>query len=182
MTTKEKILKSALKLFAKQGIDKTSTAQITKDVGIASGTLFVHFKTKQALIDTIYLRIKRSAFAGLAQKIESTKSIEDNVKKTAEITINYFIKNYAEFIFMGLVDNDPQVSQEAVETAYKEFEPLIAAFSKWHKDGAFKNLELKLLLDILWSNLIVIIKYCKSKKLKKVDPKYLETIWDAIKK
>ena len=62
MNTKEKILKSAQKLFVAQGVDKTSTAQICKEVGIASGTLFVHFKTKQDLIDAIYLQKKQQAF------------------------------------------------------------------------------------------------------------------------
>ena len=37
LSTKDKIQKSALKLFAKQGVKNTSTAQITKDAGVASG-------------------------------------------------------------------------------------------------------------------------------------------------
>lgn len=59
MTNKEKMLKSALRLFAKQGIDKTSTAKITQAVGVSSGALFVHFKTKQDLLDTLYLKLKK---------------------------------------------------------------------------------------------------------------------------
>ena len=55
LSTKDKIQKSALKLFAKQGVKNTSTAQITKDAGVASGTLFVHYKSKQVLIDSLYL-------------------------------------------------------------------------------------------------------------------------------
>jgi len=40
MTKKEKILEAALELFARQGVDKTSTAEITKKAGVAEGKLF----------------------------------------------------------------------------------------------------------------------------------------------
>ena len=53
LSTKDKIYQSALDLFASQGIQSTSTAKISKKAGVASGTLFVHFKSKQELIDTI---------------------------------------------------------------------------------------------------------------------------------
>jgi len=46
LSTKDKIFQSALELFASQGIQATSTAQISKRAGVASGTLFVHFKSK----------------------------------------------------------------------------------------------------------------------------------------
>jgi AcrR family transcriptional regulator len=49
LSTKDKIYQSALDLFASQGIQSTSTAQISKKAGVASGTLFVHFKSKQEL-------------------------------------------------------------------------------------------------------------------------------------
>ena len=62
LSTKDKIFQSALDLFASQGIQATSTAQISKKAGVASGTLFVHFKSKQELIDTIYISIKKNAF------------------------------------------------------------------------------------------------------------------------
>ena len=65
LSTKDKIYQSALELFAKQGIKATSTAQISKNARVASGTLSVHYKSNQELIDTIYLSIKKNAFSDL---------------------------------------------------------------------------------------------------------------------
>ena len=136
MRTKEKILQSALKLFATQGIDKTSTAQITKDVGIASGTLFVHFKTKQELIDTLYLNIKKEAMNGLEDLINPKVSVEKNIKNVLKKLIEHYTKHYHEFIFMELVENDPQVSKKAIQKAQK----LYINITKSLLDGSNKEI------------------------------------------
>jgi AcrR family transcriptional regulator len=47
--TKEKILAAALALFRENGLDGTTTRQICKKAGIAEGTLFNYFKTKEDL-------------------------------------------------------------------------------------------------------------------------------------
>jgi len=47
--TKRRILKAALDLFKKKGLEGTTTKEISKKSGIAEGTLFNYFKTKEDL-------------------------------------------------------------------------------------------------------------------------------------
>ena len=47
--TKERILAAALKLFKEKGLEGTTTKEISKRSGIAEGTLFNYFKTKEDL-------------------------------------------------------------------------------------------------------------------------------------
>jgi AcrR family transcriptional regulator len=47
--TREQILKAALELFQKNGLDGTTTKQISRRAGIAEGTLFNYFETKEDL-------------------------------------------------------------------------------------------------------------------------------------
>ncbi len=47
--TKERILSAALELFRKKGLEGTTTKEISKQAGIAEGTLFNYFKTKEDL-------------------------------------------------------------------------------------------------------------------------------------
>lgn len=53
MTTKEKITKEALALFAKQGYKGTSVKNIADAVGIKDASLYNHFKSKQEIFDSI---------------------------------------------------------------------------------------------------------------------------------
>lgn len=48
--TRTKILQAALKLFARQGYDGTSTKDLAKSAGVAEGTLFRHFANKKAIL------------------------------------------------------------------------------------------------------------------------------------
>lgn len=47
--TKKEILKAALELFSRKGFFRTTTKQISDRAGIAEGTLFNYFKTKEDL-------------------------------------------------------------------------------------------------------------------------------------
>ncbi len=51
--TRERILAAALQLFATQGFDSTSTAQIEKAAGLSprSGGLYKHFRSKEQLLE-----------------------------------------------------------------------------------------------------------------------------------
>jgi AcrR family transcriptional regulator len=47
--TKERILAAALELFREKGLEGTTTREISRRAGIAEGTLFNYFKTKEDL-------------------------------------------------------------------------------------------------------------------------------------
>ncbi|HEX4266043.1 MAG TPA: TetR/AcrR family transcriptional regulator [Verrucomicrobiae bacterium] len=47
--TKERILEAALQLFRDKGLEQTTTKEISRKAGIAEGTLFNYFKTKEDL-------------------------------------------------------------------------------------------------------------------------------------
>jgi len=58
MTQKrEQIIETAIRLFAEEGVG-VATARIAKEANVSNGTLFNHFETKQALLDTVYVHIK----------------------------------------------------------------------------------------------------------------------------
>jgi AcrR family transcriptional regulator len=48
--TRDRILKSALRLFARQGYDGTTTKDLATAAKIAEGTLFCHFPNKKAIL------------------------------------------------------------------------------------------------------------------------------------
>ena len=65
----EAILDTALTLFTERGFFGTPTSLISKEAGVATGTLFFYFRTKEDLIDTLYCRIKAEAAAAMCRGI-----------------------------------------------------------------------------------------------------------------
>lgn len=71
---KNEILDAASELFGQKGFDGTSTGDILEKVGIARGTLYYHFKSKEDIMDSLIARFS-SRMLGDARKIAADKSI-----------------------------------------------------------------------------------------------------------
>ena len=56
------ILEAANRLFGEKGFDGTSTAEIFDAVGIARGTLYYHFKSKEDILDALIDRYGERIF------------------------------------------------------------------------------------------------------------------------
>ncbi len=71
---KNEILDAAEQLFGQKGFDGTSTNDILDKVGIARGTLYYHFKSKEEIMDALIERYNASLLS-MARGIAADKSI-----------------------------------------------------------------------------------------------------------
>ena len=71
---RNEILDAADELFGQKGFDGTSTNDILEKVGIARGTLYYHFKSKEDIMDALIDRYS-VRLLGAAQEIAADKSI-----------------------------------------------------------------------------------------------------------
>jgi Transcriptional regulator len=71
------IMEAALKLFTQRGLHGTSTAQISKEAGVATGTLFNYFPTKDDLINSLYFEMKGKLSRSMGKEIESEITFQE---------------------------------------------------------------------------------------------------------
>ncbi len=57
METKVKIFKTALKLFYQQGYENVTVEQITRHAGVAKGTFYIHYQSKEAIMSEQFQKI-----------------------------------------------------------------------------------------------------------------------------
>jgi len=77
MERRNEILDVADELFGQKGFDRTSTNDILEKVGIARGTLYYHFKSKEDIMDALIERYN-AQILGAAKEIAANKSIPVN--------------------------------------------------------------------------------------------------------
>ncbi|MGE7696473.1 TetR/AcrR family transcriptional regulator [Lysinibacillus sp. NPDC094177] len=77
MERRNEILDVADELFSQKGFDGTSTNDILEKVGIARGTLYYHFKSKEDIMDALIERYN-AQILGTAKEIAANKSIPVN--------------------------------------------------------------------------------------------------------
>jgi AcrR family transcriptional regulator len=53
------VLEASIDLFAEEGFWNTPTTRIAKHAGVGTGTLFNYFGSKEGLIDSVYMQLKK---------------------------------------------------------------------------------------------------------------------------
>lgn len=66
LTTKDKLLRAALEIVARDGFEAATTAAIANSAGVAEGTLYRHFPSKDDLLIEVYRGIKQGVFEAIS--------------------------------------------------------------------------------------------------------------------
>ena len=90
---KAALLQAALKLFTEKGFHGTSTAQISKEAGVATGTLFNYFPTKEHLINDLYFEVKEELSSRMGQDVQIQKTYREKLRKMWYNLVEWGIEN-----------------------------------------------------------------------------------------
>lgn len=77
MNRKEAVLNAAAKLFAMKGYNRTSSLEVAKEAGVAEGTIFRYFKTKEMLLAEVGMRLISNLSTELQQRIDDAPTAMD---------------------------------------------------------------------------------------------------------
>ncbi|MDT8423127.1 MAG: TetR/AcrR family transcriptional regulator [Desulfuromonadales bacterium] len=94
------LLQAALKLFTEHGFHGASTAQIAKHAGVASGTLFFHFNSKEELIHTLFREVQAKILSRINESLTDEKPVRERFLATFTELLHYFLENPDEFKFL----------------------------------------------------------------------------------
>lgn len=96
---KQKIAEAAVQLFAEKGYANTSTSEIAKRAGVAEGTIFRHYGTKENLLLSILLPFLKESLPGMAESVfreissQGMDSLEDFFRALLKNRYQFFKEN-----------------------------------------------------------------------------------------
>lgn len=91
MKTREKILKSAWKLFAKDGFEAVSVRDVTQDAGVNLASISYHFGSKSGLIQEIVVEVLVPLNK---QRVRLLKKAGDEVGGVENVKLNALIEAF----------------------------------------------------------------------------------------
>ncbi len=99
---KEIILEAAARLFAKNGYARTSTVTLAHEAGVAEGTIFRHFKSKEELFIALILRLNEKLLQDVYQYLEMQDHENgiDYINSTIKAVYLFMRKNGADFALL----------------------------------------------------------------------------------
>ncbi len=95
--TKRKIFETSMKLFAEKGYDATSIEEITATVGVAKGTLYYHFSSKEEIFNFLVEEGVKLLKNSIAIKTDKLENSLDKLRAIVLIQIKILVK-YEDFI------------------------------------------------------------------------------------
>jgi AcrR family transcriptional regulator len=150
---REAILKTALSLFVERGFFGTPTSLISREAGVATGTLFFYFRTKEELIDTLYLQVKAKAAEAMCRGLENEKDTKARLNRLGHNAVAWGMKNKEEVKFMEQFAHSPFVSTSAQEEGMSRFVFLQDLVTEGIREGVIRDYDPQLLVYMMASSL-----------------------------
>jgi AcrR family transcriptional regulator len=144
---REAILKATLDLLVERGFHDTPTALIAKEAGVATGTLFHHFKNKEELINALYLETKSKMINALKKEIQSTGSIEEKMRQVWKSSVQWGIMHPKEFQFFQQYANSPFITKLTRDEAMNQFEFIHDMIEEAIESESVKNIYQEFFMD-----------------------------------
>ena len=90
--TKRKIFETAMQLFADKGYEATSIEEITATVGVAKGTLYYHFSSKEEIFNFLVEEGMKLLKNSIQIKTDKVSSYIDKIRAIILIQIKVIVK------------------------------------------------------------------------------------------
>src|ERR1700682_1960644 len=115
------ILDGATRLFAERGLTAAPTSEISKQAGVAEGTLFTYFKTKDALINALYREIKLELADAMMSGFPRKKSVRTRLGHVWDGYVNWGITNPEQRSVLAQLQVSGMLLKESIEAGSAPF-------------------------------------------------------------
>src|ERR1700677_3711809 len=87
------LLLAAEQVFARRGLAAAPTSAISKEAGVAEGTLFTYFATKDELVNALYREIKVELADAMMANFPRKKSVRQRLQHVWDSYIGWGLEN-----------------------------------------------------------------------------------------
>lgn len=180
---KESILKSTLELIKDNGFHGTPISLIAKNAGVASGTIYHYFASKDEIIIELHKKIKKEMAEAMFSEVHSGKTYKQQFFDGWISLCKYFINKPGSLFFIEQFNSSPYA-----KTASLKKEMKINRFNDFFQygmdNGYIKKMEYLLIASAVFGCITATAKYHVTGRFGFKDPdlcKVANILWDGIK-
>jgi AcrR family transcriptional regulator len=115
------ILDAATRVFAERGLTAAPTSEISKQAGVAEGTLFTYFKTKDDLVNALYREIKLEVADAMMSGFPRKKSVRIRLRHVWDCYVNWGVRNPKQRKVLAQLLVSGMLSKESIEAGSAPF-------------------------------------------------------------
>ncbi len=151
----KRIINAAISLFAENGFNDTSMLQIARRAGVAEGTVYEYYRSKQSLL----IRIPDEKLSELYDHI-CGNTLENEIREIISKLFRFYNdeKNYTTILVLMLRTNREFYRSEGIRIIEKIFSVIKAIIARGQAEEMFKpDLDMDLCQDLLFGTIDHII-------------------------
>ena len=138
---REAILRAATSVFAHNGYFNSKVADIAREAGVADGTVYLYFKSKEDILHSIFDRSVEEALGAARKQIES---VSDPKEKLRQIALLHLERLGADrdlaVVFQVELRGSTKFMEEFSAAGFAEYLALIrATFEEGQRTGVFRH-------------------------------------------
>src|SRR5690242_1863704 len=118
------ILEAAIAVFAERGVWSTPTSAISKAAGVAEGTLFTYFSTKEVLVNELYRTLKLELAGALLATFPREADVRSTFYHVWERYVRWGAANPEKYKVMAQLGVSDHVTTESKAVGYAPFAEL----------------------------------------------------------
>jgi len=107
------IARATFTLVEQTGLSGLTMAAIAREAGLATGTLYVYFKSKEELMVALYERAKTETAAGLLHGDDPNAPFRVRFQRTWTNWLEHRLNAYAQMVFLEQYYNSPWFTEES---------------------------------------------------------------------
>lgn len=175
------LLSVATQVFAKNGLT-ASTASITKEAGMAEGTLFIYFKGKDELINALYEEIKGDLAESMLSGLPKTGSVRERMRHVWNNYVDWGAANPDQLIVMHKIKVWEGLKPEVRDALMERFAELHELTMNAINEGSNKEIPQDFLIAMFSAQAETTMQFCKlnPSESKLYKDKGFEMFWNGV--
>jgi AcrR family transcriptional regulator len=156
--TRERLLRAAIAIVAKDGLAAATTAAIAAEAGVAEGTLYRHFDSKDDLLIAAYRQMKNEVFVLAAEGVDTSLPPPERLKQTWKAIYLAYRADRDAFAFGNRFAESALAVREGGEAARSIGKIVVDLRRVGVASGDFKNLPADLLGNLFLAPISYLLK------------------------
>ena len=178
------LLDASLKLFCEKCFQDTSTASISNEAKVATGTLFLYFDSKEELVNELYLECKTEMAGYIEEGVWEMPSFKAQLKHIWLRGTTWCLENPEKTQFMTQYSSSPYITKQTRERAVSRLGLMTEVVKKAIANQEVSTTSVELLSSVLGgyfhSARMFLLDNARSKNFSKWQEEVFDFIWKGI--
>jgi len=153
------LLAAALEVFSEHGVDGVAVPEISRRAGVATGTIYRYFPSKEALVNELYREQKTALGRRLNEGFDRKAEPKAVFAEFWRRLVAFAREEPRAYRFLELQDHRPYLDKASLKLERKVLAPMSASVQSLQAKGIFRSdVRHEVLIALMWSAFVNLFK------------------------